>query len=173
VKYIDRYVVDLCERKAPKTVSLECSALRAFLRYLHVVGMLKTDMSRSVPGLRIRRAARPPRVLSRAEVKRLLGVIDQRTDVGKRDYAALLFMASYGMGVSEVMALRLYDFDWRAATFRFVRPKTQVEVELPLLAPAVNALAAYLRHGRPQCDSAKRSRAVFLDADLGRKSVCS
>jgi len=68
------------------------------------------------------------------------------------------------MGVSEAMALRIESFDWYAATFRFVRPKTQVEAVLPLLGPAANALASYLRKGRPACGSAKRSRATFLQA---------
>jgi integrase len=77
-------------------------------------------------------------------VRRLLKVIDRSTVLGKRDYAALLLMASYGMGSGEVRGLRLDDVDWHKGTLRVTRAKTGVVTTLPLLGPIGTALADYL-----------------------------
>ena len=61
----------------------------------------------------------------------------------------LLMMSTYGLGAGEVIRLSLDDIDWRAATLRVVRPKTGVEIRLPLLPAIARALVAYLKHGRP------------------------
>jgi integrase len=95
------------------------------------------------------------------DICRILRGIDRRTALGKRDYAALLMMAAYGMGAGEALSLQLDDVDWRGGTLRMKRPKTGVQVLLPLLGPVGRALAAYLRRGRPQ---AARSRALFVRA---------
>ncbi len=101
----------------------------------------------------------PPRALPWSDVRRVLGAVDRSTALGKRDYAILPLMATYGMGRSEVVQLRLDDIDWSKRTFRFVRRKTRVDVSLPLLDPIARVLACYLRAGRPARTTA---REVFL-----------
>jgi integrase len=81
-----------------------------------------------------------------------------------------LLMATYGLGAGEVVRLRLGDVDWRAGVLRARRPKTAVPIELPLLPAVAQALAAYLRRGRPRTTSA---RELFVTRGLPHRSLTS
>jgi integrase len=89
------------------------------------------------------------------DVRRILRAVDRSTYTGRRDYAMLLMMSTYGFGAGEVIRLTLDDIDWRAATLRVVRPKTGVELRLPLLPAIARALVSYLKHGRPPATSSR------------------
>lgn len=160
-RQIDRFVLELSSRLAVKTVAGICSALRSFLRFLHATGATPNEMASHVLMPRVRRGAQPPRVLPWRDICRVLRGIDRRTAIGKRDYATLLMMAAYGMGAGEALSLRLDDVDWRGGSLRIQRPKTGVQVLLPLLGPVGRALASYLRHGRPR---ATKTRVLFVRA---------
>ena len=72
-------------------------ALRVFLRYLHREGIVATDLVRSVPRGRVYRQASIPRAIGWQDVERLLASIDRRSILGKRNYAILTLLASYGL----------------------------------------------------------------------------
>lgn len=76
-------------------------------------------------------------------MRRILGLILQAQPPGKRDYAMLLIMATYGIGAGDVLGLRLDDVDWKAEVLRARRPKTGVLLELPLL-PHISVRSANL-----------------------------
>jgi site-specific recombinase XerD len=57
-----------------------------------------------------------PRALSAAPVRQLLASIDQRTAMGRRDYAMVLLLARLGWRASEVVGLELDAIDWPRAT---------------------------------------------------------
>ena len=90
-------------------------------------------------------------------MRQLLASIDRRTPVGRRDYAILLLLARLGLRASEVAFLELDDIDWSAGQMS-VRGKGERRTTLPLSAEVGEAIAAYLRHGRPR----STSRRVFL-----------
>jgi integrase len=92
-------------------------------------------------------------------VRRILRAIDRTTRTGRRDYAMLLLMVTYGLGSGEVRGLTLESVDWRRRQLRVVRPKTSREICLPLLPGVAQALVAYLRNGRPRHCTA---RALFV-----------
>jgi site-specific recombinase XerD len=156
---MDAYVLELLERLAPKTVAGICSTLRAFLRFLHGEAILEHDLSASVAMPKIRFGDHPPRALAWEDVRRILGAVDRRTRIGRRDYAMLLMVSLYGLGAGEVVALRPEDVYWRRREIAFVRQKIGRELVLPLLPPVALALVDYLRHGRP---NHTRSRTVFV-----------
>src|SRR5262245_51008799 len=160
-RHIDRFVLELSSRLATKTVAGICSGLRSFLRFLHATGVAPKEMAGCVQMPPVGRCARPPRVRPWRDICRILRAIDRRTALGRRDYAAFLMMAAYGMGAGEALSLQLDDVDWRAGTLRLKRPKTGVQVVLPLLGPVGHALVSYLRHGRPR---AAMTRTLFVRA---------
>ena len=87
----------------------------------------------------------------------LLGSCDRHRAIGRRDYAILVLLARLGLRAVEVAALRLDDIDWRAGEI-VVRGKGRTEERLPLPCDVGEAVAAYLRRGRPR----RPEREVFL-----------
>lgn len=160
---IDGFIHKESERLSKARVADICSSLRAFLRFLQATGRLRTDLASGVMAPRFRVSERPPRTLSWQDVRRILQAIRRSDPPGKRDYAMLLLLATYGLGAAEVLALRLEDLDWRASILRAWRPKTKVRIELPLLPPIAKALMSYLRWERPP---AKGTSRLFLSEKM-------
>jgi integrase len=160
---LDAYVVKCAKRYAPATVSDMCSTLRSFTRFLMAGGRISVDLASSVMAPVVRKGARPHRTLPWEDVRRILRAIDRSTACGKRDYALLLLMSTYGLGAGETIRLTLEDIDWRAATLHVVRPKTGVEFMLPLLPAVGRVLVDYLRHARP---GYARTRHLFVQMQV-------
>jgi integrase/recombinase XerD len=134
------------------------SILRVFLRYLHREAILAKDLSRAVPRGRVYRNAAVPRAIPWSDVERAVTSIDRRTPLGKRDYAILLLLATYGLRANEVASLKLEDLDWRSAQFHIVERKAGNSTVYPLAGTVGDAIVTYVREGRPKCND----RHVFL-----------
>lgn len=135
------------------------SGLRAFLRFCFVEGLLDADLSQAALAVTGRRRSSLPKGISRADAAALLGACDRRSALGRRDYALIMLLLRLGLRRHEVAALRLDDIDWRAGEL-LVRGKGRREDRLPLPGDAGEAIASYLRRGRP----ATARREVFLRA---------
>lgn len=126
-------------------------ALRSFLRYGYLTGLINTDLSGASLPVTGRRRSVLPQGISTADAKALLGSCDRRTAEGRRDYAVILILLRLGLRACEVATLRLPDIDWRAGQIT-VHGKGQRVDQLPLPAEVGEAIAAYLRHARPRTD---------------------
>jgi len=135
-------------------------ALRVFLRYLHREGMQAADLSPCVPRGRRYRQASLPRAISWADVERLLASVDRRPDMGKRDYAILTLLASYGLRAQEIAALCLDDFDWAHNQISISMRKGGHSTRYPLSVTVGEAVIAYLQVRRTDVDH----RRLFLTA---------
>jgi integrase/recombinase XerD len=156
---LDAFVAQQAEHFSRRTVARACTALRSFLRFLRSTGRLHRDLAPCVLAPRVRFAERPPRALPWADVQRILGSIQQGQSPGKRDFAMLLMMALYGLGAAEVLALQLEDVNWKSGIISVRRPKTSVQIELPLLPAVARALTSYLKRERP---SSVLTRRIFV-----------
>jgi integrase/recombinase XerD len=158
-----RDVVRFVQRQAPRwhrqRAKLMTSALRAFLRYAQYRGEVGLDLAAAVPVVAHWSMPSIPRAISAEQVRQLLASIDQRTAMGRRDYAILLLLARLGLRSSEVVGLELDDIDWNRAILT-VRGKGGLRHEFPLSPEVGQAIAAYLYDGRPQ----STNRRVFLRA---------
>lgn len=125
------------------------SSLRSFLRWLVFQGQCPPSLIALVPRFHRCRYTGLPRVLTDPQLRSFLATFDRATPVGRRDYAMALCQAHLGLRVGEVQALTLDDIDWRNATVRIAGGKARRGRVLPLLASVGRAVAAYLRHGRP------------------------
>jgi integrase len=135
------------------------AALRSFLRFLHVEGLLAAPLAQAVPPVAGRRGAGLPRGIAPVTLGLLLASCDRRTGPGRRDYAILLLLARLGLRAGEVARLRLDDIDWHTGDL-IVHGKGSREDRLPLPCDVGAAVAGYLRRGRPRAET----RAVFLRA---------
>jgi integrase/recombinase XerD len=158
-----RDVVRFVQRQAPrlhlKRAKLLTTALRSFLRYARYRGEITVDLAAAVPVVANWSMTSIPRAIAANQVRQLLASINRRTAMGRRDYAILLLLARLGLRSSEVVLLELDDIDWNVGQLR-VRGKGGQHTELPLSAEVGQAIAEYLRRGRP----ASASRRVFLRA---------
>jgi integrase/recombinase XerD len=167
---VDVFAQKLANRLSRRTVADACSSLRAFLRFLQVTGKLPFDLASGVIAPRYRIDEQPPRTLPWSDVRKILRSISRSEPPGKRDFAIVLLLATYGLGAAEVLALRLADLDWHAGILRVRRPKTNVHIELPLLPAVAKALTAYLRLERPP---AKSVQFLFLRKNMPYERLTS
>lgn len=140
------------------SIRVQCSHLRIFVGYLYRERQLDRDLRLAIEAPPTYRLAALPRAISWNEVQRLLEVVDRRTPIGRRDYAILLLLTTYGLRAREVAALTLDDIDWKRERFRVPQRKAGHSTAYPLSPGVGEALVAYLRQGRPETSE----RAVFF-----------
>ena len=140
-----------------KRAKIMTTALRSFLQHVRYRDEGVPDLAAAVPVVANWSMDCVPRAIPADDVHRLLTSIDRTTAMGRRDYAILLVLARLGLRLSEVAFLELDDIDWRTATVH-VRTKGGIRNDFPLSDEVGEAIADYLRHGRPSSSS----RRVFL-----------
>ena len=157
---------------AKVTVRGTCAALRVFLRYAYREGLLGSDLAATVEWPQYYRLSTIPRSISWDEVGRVLAAVDRRTPCGKRDYAILLLLVTYGLRGREVAALTLDDLDWKRERLAVPARKAGHSTAFPLSRSVGEALVDYLQHGRPRStDRRLFFRAVAPQAPIGAAAV--
>jgi integrase len=80
----------------------------------------------------------------------MLEAVDRRSAVGKRDYAILLLLITYGLRAREVAALTLDDIDWDRERLLVPERKAGHCTAYPLSTVVGEAVLDYLQHARPE-----------------------
>ena len=138
-----------------------CSILKVlFFRYLFRVGLMARDLSKAIESPRRYRFSDLPRSITWSDVEQMLQKVDRRSTVGKRDYAILLLLVTYGLRAREVGALTLDDIDWKHNHLHVRGRKAGHSTAYPLAPRVGEALLDYLKHGRPETTL----RAIFFRA---------
>jgi integrase/recombinase XerD len=154
-------VVGFVERQAAslhrKQAQVMTTALRSFLQYARYRGDLKIDLVAAVPTVANWAMASIPRFLPPDQIELVLARCNRQTAVGRRDYAILLLLARLGLRGGEVVALTLDDIDWEAG-YISIHGKGGHQTTLPLPVDIGEAIAAYLKNGRPS----SANRHLFL-----------
>jgi len=141
--------------------------LRSFLRHLYREGLMGRDLAPAVSGGRVYQGERAPVPLTEEEITRVVSQAKRERahqPAGRRDYATLSLLATYGMRASEIVHLRLEDIDWRHERIRIRHAKRGAVSDVPLLPAVGEAVLDYLRHGRPTTSRREvfvRSRAPY------------
>ncbi|MGO9792925.1 MAG: site-specific integrase [Solirubrobacteraceae bacterium] len=156
---LDAYVASRVASMRRRSVAETAATLRAVLRYLHESGRMPIDLTSLVKGPIIYALEGIPSTIQPEDIQRALKALKQdRSPLGRRDYAIWMLLTTYGLRAGEIKALCLSDIDWRHERLRIRHSKTGAFTDLPLLSGPANALLDYLRDGRP----ATTTRAVFL-----------
>lgn len=162
-------VTDYIRRNAPRDQTFSqakniVTSLRSFFRFARFRDYIQTDLAAVVPSVAGWSMASIPRAMPADDVRRLLA--ESRTwrlPAGRRDHAILLLLARLGLRAREIVRLELDDIDWSRGWLT-VHGKGRQERPLPLPHDVGEALASYLKDGRPECPSRRmflRSRAPF------------
>ena len=144
------FVLAECGARSVGSAKYVVCGLRSLLRYLYVAGYTEAQLEAAVPKVAGWRLVGVPVSFGPAEVARLLASCDRRTTFGRRDHAVLTLLARLGLRAGEVAALELADIDWRAGEL-VARGKGRREERLPLPVDVGEALAGWVRRGRPRC----------------------
>jgi len=134
------------------------SALRTFLRFCLHQGSIDRPLDLAVPTLRTYKLATVPRGLSDSEAQRILRCINHSNHVGRRDYAIVQLLYTYGVRGGQVRMLQLEDIDWVHNQILFKASKGGKDSRLPLTREVGESLLDYLQHSRPPSSSPQ----VFL-----------
>jgi len=127
------------------------SALRTFLRFCFYQGYIEQSLEYAVPTLRTYKLATVPRGLTDTQAQQVLRCINRNSHVGRRDYAILLLLYTYGVRGGQVRALRLEDINWAQNQILFKALKHGKDSLLPLLPEVGESLLDYLQNSRPSC----------------------
>jgi integrase/recombinase XerD len=157
---IERFLTCVGPRLCRATLQHVVAHIRGFLRFLTLSGVIRSALAHHIDTPRVYRLEQLPRVLAWETVGQLLLSIDRTTAPGRRDYAMLLLIATYGLRNSDIVALTLDDIQWRQETLRLTQHKTGQPLVLPLTKTMGMALLEYLRHERPP----STCRQLFLRA---------
>lgn len=152
---VQRFLLWKLQTVGPSRAKLMVGALRSFFRFLRWRGDITLDLASTVPKVADWRLSVLPKSLRADEVKRLIRSCRRETLTGQRDYTLLLLLARLGLRAGEVVALTLDDIDWEAGELT-VRGKGGREDRLPIPLDVGQAMATYLRQGRPRDCSTRR-----------------
>lgn len=152
------FVSEYAFKHKPKTSKLAASALRSFLKFLQLKGHCGAQLVASVPTVPAWKLSSVPTCLSASQVELLLSVFDRTTRNGQRGYAMAQCMMGLGLRAGEVAQLSLDDIDWRTGVIGISKTKARRAEKLPLPPVVGEAIAEYLRKGRPPTSN----RHVFV-----------
>jgi site-specific recombinase XerD len=99
------------------------STLRLFLGFASDRGYLRRDLRPAVERVPTFKHEALPRGPLWEDALRLLQTPNRCTAQGRRDYAILLILVTYGVRALQVVGLRTADIDWRANKIRFQAAK--------------------------------------------------
>ena len=154
---VTKFMQGRAHQLSPGQAKLLVTALRSFLRYLRYQGEISVDLAGCVPPVAVWSLSTVPKFLPAGTVQRVLDRCERDTADGKRNYAVLLLLARLGLRACEIVALSLDDIDWDDGRLT-IRCKCGRWAQLPMPADVGEAIAIYLRSGRPRCVC----RHVFL-----------
>ncbi len=163
---VTSFVLAEVRRSSVGYAKFKLTALRSFLRYLHIRGEIPGDLSGAIPAVAGWRLVGLPRALEGDQARRLLLAFDRRTHAGRRGYAAVILMLRPGLRAAEVASLSLEDCDWSRGEL-VIQGKQGREDRLPMPWDVGEAIASYLRLGRPR----SALRGLFLNEHAPHRNM--
>jgi integrase/recombinase XerC len=149
---------------ARTTLSRRAVSIRLFTKWATKKGYLAKDVGATLATPKGARTL--PDVLNVADAGLAMDALATRVaeedgPLSKRDCAMVEVLYASGARVSELCGLDLQDIDYERNTIRVIG-KGNKERTIPLGNPAMRALEAWLKDGRPSLAGDKSDRAVFL-----------
>jgi integrase/recombinase XerD len=155
---IEAFVMSFAGHWTPASLHVLCGSLSSYLRFKALSGERVEALRAALPKPVVWRRTALPKVLSEAQLGLFLNAFDRSTPIGRRDYAVARCLVDLGLRGQEVANLTLDDLDWHSGTVTIRASKNQRVQQLPLPTRTGEALADYLREGRP----ATGLRSVFV-----------
>ena len=156
--HVDAYFQHIAQRLSRTSLRTVATGLRAWLRYCETRGWTKPGLADAIILPRVYRQEGLPLGPTWDQVGCVIGEASGHDRSSLRNRAILLLLSIYGLRSGEVRRIQLEDVDWQHDRLHIVRSKSLRPETFPLESSVGNALARYLRHGRPP----SQSRTLFL-----------
>lgn len=142
------YLMELNKNDFKATsVSRKLSSLRGLYRFMILEGYTDTNVFNEVSAPKHEKLL--PKQLYVDEIEAMFDSIDQKTAIGKRNYAILEMMYDTGVRVSELCNLKITDIDYNS-DFITIYGKGKKERSVPLLKVLKSALMDYMNFSRSE-----------------------
>jgi len=155
---VEHYFLGYAEGKGRSSRRAMQATLRTFFQFCRYRGYTRRLLDRAVPTLRTYRLSTVPRGLTDGQAQDVLRCIDRGTHAGRRDYAMIQMLYTYGVRGGQIRALQFQDIDWAENRILFKAHKRGKDIRVPLTPEVGESLLDYLRHARP----ANHAPQVFL-----------
>jgi integrase/recombinase XerD len=155
---VEEFVLDFAQRWQPNSLKEIRASIRNYLSFRAVHGDDTQALIANLPVLAYRGPAKLPQILSDLQLDLFLRSFDQTTPVGQRDFAIARCLVDLGLRGQEAANLSLDSFDWREGIVTVVGGKRRRTHKLPLNLQTGEAIARYIREGRPSSSN----RALFV-----------
>ena len=141
-RHIENFLQTLHRRKlSPKTIARKISAIKSFHHFLYVEKIIDSDISSDFQTPKIPKNL--PTVLSVEEVVKILEISDVDSPLGYRNKALLELIYGSGLGVSELLDIRMRDVHLDES-YVLVQGKGGKERIVPISDIAIIALRKYM-----------------------------
>ena len=172
---IDRFFTHVAQRWTPASLHVIRGSLNSYFRFRGLAGDQTQMLIAALPSIADWSRANLPKALSEDQLESFLQAFDRTDPTGQRDYAIARCLVDLGLRGHEVTQLQLAAVDWRGGTLMINGSKGKRVDRLPLPSRTAQAIAQYLRRGRPQTSNG----AVFVrhvapfDKPLKVAALCS
>ncbi len=130
----------LSEFDNKRTLNRKLSSINTFVNFCHYKKLAKTKLY--IPMAKVPKSL--PKYLSFQEIELGLSKIDRSTQIGKRDYALILFLYASGCRISEALSIQRGDLVDGWLRIRYA--KGAKERMVPVAPLAVEAVESYLEN---------------------------
>ncbi len=151
----ERYTQQYSSRSTARFLS----SARKFYRHLLQSNQVKVDPTQQIESPKIQPPV--PKSLSEDEVDNLLSQPDLDTALGLRDKAMLELLYSSGLRITELISVEINQIGFQQGVMRVIG-KGNKERIVPIGEEALQAIAAYIRHGRAELANEKVCDWLFL-----------
>jgi site-specific recombinase XerD len=156
--HVDGFFLHMSQRWSRRSLHTMATDLRRWFRYTAARGWTRSGLAEAVAAPRVYREEQLPFGPTWEDAQRLLADAEGDRPKDLRDRAIVLLLLIYGFRSDEVRRLSLDDMDWEQGHIRLRRAKSFRLETFPIEPNVGNALAKYLRDGRPESDH----RVIFL-----------
>ena len=138
-------------RWRPTSIKGVCQALRIFFRFSEAQALNDRDIARRICSPRVKQHQSAAKGPSWADVRRMIRTRAGSNPAELRTSAIIALCSIYALRTSEVVRLRLNDFDWNNETFIVHRSKSKRIQQFPIQYEVGEAILQYLQKCRPLC----------------------
>lgn len=143
-----------------RSIARKSSSIKGFYKFLLREGHISEDPTTLIE--RPKTGKKLPKVLNISEIESLINQPDTSTVLGLRDWAILETLYATGIRESELIGLKIEDFN-KAAEFLTVTGKGDKQRIIPVGSFAIESIKNYLNTSRPKLLTDLTERTLFLN----------